>query len=302
MRTHIVFAALVAAACGNGPPEPQVQAFGGVISPTSTGGTPTLGNLTTGIPGTANGQTLGWDGTTWTISDDCADPSRRYCIVEDLDTVGSACATVGRIFVGAVQNGGTCTITSTSGHPSYMQMSTAASATGGTRWGSSANSYSFGGGAGQSCVTQLVHWTTLSTSSEEYTTRSGFGVFTAFTAPADGVYFHYDRAANGDIFVFRSCANSTCTTLPLDGTASTVNSPIAADTWYTVQICVAAAGTSATMTVNGTLRGTITTNIPLESASRRVAVGGNHVKSVGTSGRIADFDYYKVSLPFGVAR
>lgn len=302
-RLQIVALLAIVAACRDRSPpdEPQVQPFGGIIS-ASGGGPPSLASLKTGIPGTANGQTLSWNGTDWTLNDDCADPTRRYCIVDDLDTVGSACATVGRVFVGAPQNGGTCTITSTSTHPTYIQMSTAASATGGTRWGSSANSYSFGGGAGASCVTQLVHWTTLSTVSEEYITRSGFGVFTAFTDPADGVYFKYDRLANGDIFVFRTCANSSCTTLPLDGTNGTTNSPIAADTWYTVQICVNDTGTSATIAVNGTVRGTITATIPLESSSRRVAIGGNHIKSAGTTGRIADIDYYKASLPFGAAR
>lgn len=292
---HLIAIVLLVCSCGDNEPR-----RGNVISPTTL--PVSLTTLTSNIPGTETGQIIGWDGAAWTLDDDCADPSRRYCVVDDLDTVGSACATVGRVFVGAAQNGGTCTITSTSGHPTYVQMSTAASATGGTRWGSSAASYSFGGNAGQSCVSQLVHWATLSTSSEEYTTRSGFGVFTAFGEPADGVYFKYERAVTGDLFVFRTCANSSCTPLTLDGTNGTVNSPITADTWYTVKICVAAAGTSATITINGTLRGTISATIPLESASRRVAVGGNHVKSVGTSGRIADFDYYKVSLPFGVAR
>jgi len=305
MTRRLIATLALLAACGEKTepkPKPEVKALGGVISPTAPA--PSLTSLTAGIPGTSNGQTISWDGTAWTLSDECSDPTRRYCHVDEMNFVSSsACATLGEHFLGAAQSGGTCTLSSTSTHPSIMVFSTVGSGTGGVRYSSAgAATFSFGGGAGESCVTELVNWQTLSTSGEEYSTRFGFGVFSGFAEPADGVYARYDRAANGDIFVFRTCTNSTCTTLPLDGTGGTTNSPIAADTWYTTKMCVNGAGTSATITINGSLRGTITTNIPLESASRRTGVGGNHVKSNGTTARLFNLDYVKISLPFSVAR
>ena len=146
---------------------------------------------------------------------------------------------------------------------------------------------------------------TLSTSADEYSLRIGFGNFTTIGSdPADGVFALYDRAVQGDFWGLRTCANSSCSTLKLDGTNGTTSQPLVAGTWYVLRPCVAADGATVTLAVNGVTSGTIASGsaIPLEANARRVAIGSTLIKSVGTNNRTIDLDYLGFDLPFGVAR
>lgn len=294
-------------------PATQIQGFVGPGFTSGGGGggggggsaTTSIASLTSGIPGTANGQILMWNGTTWALAPVYSSPANRAGWIDELDASGNTnCANVGTMFIGAAAGTGAgCTTTSLSGHPGMIQVATGTTTTGSVRFCTQVGSYAFGGGTGQSCTTALVRASTLSTASEEYNLRIGFGtIVTAGANPADGVFAVYDRAVTGDVWVFRTCASRSCTSQTLDGTGGTVSQPVVGGVWYLLEECVAANGASATIRVNGVLSGTITTTIPLESNSRRTGIGATVAKTAGTTGRIVDIDFIGYTLPFGVAR
>ncbi len=146
------------------------------------------------------------------IVPDYADLSKRSGWGDDFDITASNCATVGRYFVGAATGTAAgCSITSAAGHPSVEVFASGSTNTGGTRWVTSATAYGFGGNAGEQCAYQLVQVPTLSTASEEYVLKIGFGQFTGTVGadPSDGAYVVYDRATAGsDVWGAKACASS----------------------------------------------------------------------------------------------
>lgn len=337
-KTFALLAVVFAVGCSEPHAPVKDKKFGDVITPSGGGGlssvtaatgapftgagtagsplafAPTLsaeiaGTGSAGAPlkfttGTSNGQLLAWNGTAWALNGYYGDPAQRAGWVDEFDNSATSCATVGSHFIGVgTGTGVTCSTSSLSGHPGMLGLGTGSTAVGGCRYDTSNNAYAFGGSIGPICTTILMREATLSNSTDEYIFKAGFGVWAALGAdPTDGVFAVYDRAANGDFWVFRTCASSSCTSLKLDGTAGTVSQPITGGLWNKIKNCVSADGTSATMTVNDVLSGTITTTIPLESGARRVGIGATMAKTVGTAGRIADIDYQSLDLPFGAAR
>lgn len=269
------------------------------------------GNGSTATPldlllGTSNGQAPTWNGSTWGIGAICGDPSKRYCFREEFErgTSGTACSLIGP-FVGALSGtGATCSFAnSTSGHPGVLTMETGSTTTGGVR--ESMQPFEiFGGGAGQACVRYLTSFNALSTTTTEYLFRGGFAEPASNADSVDAVQAIYDRAASGNNkWRFETSSNSTRTTITLDGTGGTVDQPISAGTWYTIEICVDATAANATIKVNDVLSGTITTNIPT-GTTRATSVGFQCFNNNGTapSNQLCFIDYVDGSLPFGVAR
>lgn len=307
-------AGIAAMGCGDDvAPTAQREARPFVISP---GLPPTLASLTAGIPGTEGGQLLGWNGTAWVLDDYTADPSLRYNLVEEFErgTTGAACSSVGP-FVGALSGtGATCSFAnSTNAHPGVLTMETGTTATGGDRLGMQ-GAMIFGGGVGSSCVTMLVSFNALSTTTIEYNFRGGFAEPVSNADSVDAVELIYDRAravalvgGGGNFWMVETSSNSTRTEIVLDGSTqggvTTVSQPITAGTWYTVKGCVNAAGTSATFFVNGTLSATLTTNIPT-GTTRSTSLGLQCFNNNGgtPANQLCFVDYFKASLPFGTAR
>lgn len=130
---------------------------------------------------------------------------------------------------------------------------------------------------------------TLSTSTERFQFLAGFfGTQTAITQ-ANGVYFLYDEggASTGST----ASANwQLVTTSNSIRTYQVTSIPIVANTWYNLTLDINASGTSVLFYINGTLVGTITTNIP-NTIARAVSFGNFINKTVGTTARTYQVDW-----------
>jgi hypothetical protein len=125
-----------------------------------------------------------------------------------------------------------------------------------------------GGGAIQ--LNFVIKVATLSTGTNTYTLRVGFGV-TANADQVNGVYFEYTNGVNSGNWQFKTANASTRTTS---------NSAIAVGTSYVnLGITINAAGTSCAFTANGVSLGTaIATNIPTVAITPFIDI----VRSAGT--------------------
>lgn len=307
MKLAVTLVVAVLAACRGGATpdtdQPQARAFGGLISPTSVPST-TLASLTTGAPGTENGQQLLWNGASWNAEPDGADPAKRYLQICEFE-IGTTCVTLcGGYYVGAISGtGATCSYaTNTAGHPGVLSMQTGTAVTSGDRFAST-SALQLGNGEGTWCTRWLVAMNALSTSVTEYVFRAGFVEPSSNADSADAIEFVYDRPTTGDKWSLRTCNNSTCTTTIMDGTGGTTNQPITALAWYTLEACVNPAGTSATGSVNGVVSATNTTNIPTGS-TRLTSTGAQCFNNNGSVpvNQICYVDYSRNNFPFGVAR
>ena len=137
----------------------------------------------------------------------------------------------------------------------------------------------------------------LSDAVNEYTAQIGFIDSTAATDQVDGFYAEYNRAVTGVNWQAVTANNSTRTTTNT-GTAVVAATPI------TVRFDVNAAGTSATMYINGALVATNALNIPT-GAGRHAGIGFKIIKSVGSGGgsnRELIVDYFKFRENWSVTR
>lgn len=140
-----------------------------------------------------------------------------------------------------------------------------------------------------------VAFPTLSTSAEEYIARVGF----LSIAPGDDhCYLAYDRGgclngcttAVGDTWIGHCMVNGSDTSLKLDGTGGTTNSPVAAGTYYRVMVAWTASN-NVEFWINGTQRGTLTTGIP-SGAADSTGAAILLEKKVGTTARTMRVDQY----------
>ncbi len=118
---------------------------------------------------------------------------------------------------------------------------------------------------------------TLSDGTETFSVMIGFNDSFTSTTYTDCACFRYQHSANSGKFECLTRSNSTGSPTDSGVTAS-------ADTWYSYEIRVNAAGTSVQFYLNGSLVQTNTTDIPTGS-SRVLGFGHNIVKSAGTTAR-----------------
>ncbi|MBA2718944.1 MAG: hypothetical protein H0U52_06855 [Chloroflexi bacterium] len=316
---------IVVARCGPDSDEPVKRQLGpglggGFIPPTKigtgTGGgggisavvadSPMTGSGSAGShlkfsDGTSAGQLLAWNGTAWAANNYCGDPSQRYCFLEEFE-FGTTCSS-GKFAGNASGTGASCTYTAnTDGHPGVVSMQTGTTVTSGIRW-SLGSGVVLGGGQGIYTTKSLVMVQNLSTTVIEYLFKFGFSEPSSNAESVDAIEAVYDRPVTGDKWALKTCSNSVCTTTICDGTGGTVNKPILALTWYTAEITLNAAGTSATLAINGQVCATNTTNIPTGS-TRATSIGAQCFNNTGTvpANQICYVDYTAAMLPFGVAR
>jgi len=136
-------------------------------------------------------------------------------------------------------------------------------------------------GRGITRFTARVRIPTLSNSGQQYRMAFGFldyGNILAF----DGVSFFYEESVSANWRC--KCASNFTTT-----TAET-SVPVAANTWYRLDIEINAAGTEAKFWINGTLVATITTNIP-SGAGRTTGIVCGMAKTAGTTASTCIIDY-----------
>lgn len=181
-----------------------------------------------------------------------------------------------------VLSGGTIAITtSESNHSGIMRLSTgSSSATAHAVFHLGTASLYIGNG--QITIETLIRIDTLSTSSERYIIRVGLGD-TTNTTFSNGIFFEYDESTSQ---YWRICSSAS-------GSSTKTNTAVDVDVpeWVKLKIVINAAGNSVQYFLNGSSVGTITTNIPTTTSPRLQIV-----KSVGTTARTLDIDYYSLDI------
>ena len=144
-------------------------------------------------------------------------------------------------------------------------------------------------GNGRITIEALVRFPTLSTSGERYAARIGLG--DALTGDFSyGVWLEYAEATSANWLI---CSNNNSTATK---TASSV--AVSENSWVKLKIVIAANGSSAEYFIDGTSIGTISSNLPTSITSPRI----NITKSVGTSARFTEIDYYQLKYEFSTQR
>lgn len=168
--------------------------------------------------------------------------------------------------------------------PGILRLHTGASAAGrGVR--SLANAFSgvvaagFIIGNGPITVEMRVRIDTLSTGTEEFSTVLGLSDQTNLDTNA--IRFLYQRTVSTN-WLISAMAGGVAT-----NTSSGV--PVVAGVWYKLRYEINALGTSVEYFIDGVSVGTVTTNIP---AGVIITPTMRCVKSIGTTGRYTDVDYY----------
>jgi len=118
---------------------------------------------------------------------------------------------------------------------------------------------------------------TLSDGTETFSVMIGFNDSFTGTTYTDCACFRYQHSANSGKFECLTRSNST-------GSPTDSGVTAAADTWYSYEIRVNAAGTSVEFYLNGSLVQTHSSDIPTGS-SRVLGFGHNIVKSAGLTAR-----------------
>ncbi len=258
----------------------------------------TIASLNSGTPCTDPGQVLEWTGTTWRC-DESENPSLVVTLKDEFWSGATNCTTVGQFFTGAVTGTSACGFNNADLlHPGSVSLTTDAVATDGIRFASQTNSIVFG--SVPRCVTWLWKIHNLSTSVDQYVDRVGYAEPATNADSVDAVEAVYDFATSGvNKWALITSANSVRTTTACTGATG----DIAADTWYKLKVCVNAAATSATLTINDVLCATASTNIP-SGTSRGTAIGAQHFNASGSvpAAQLSFADFVKEVAPFPVAR
>jgi hypothetical protein len=286
-------------------PDPMLAGMGSIIGP-GLQGTGTSANPLDIKAGTSSGQAPLWNGSAWSISDSCGDPSTRYCYTEEFESSISGQSCSSGKFIGNAGAGASCTYTAnTDGHPGVQAAQTGTTNTIGTRWSLGASTVVLGTGVGEACVRSLAMVQNLSTASTEYFFKIGFAEPITSAESVDTLEAVYDRPNTGDKWALKTCNNNTCATIVCDGTGGTLDEPVVALQWYELETCMDAGGTSATLKVNKQVCATQTdvTRLPV-GATRATSVGAQCFNNGGAAAinQICYVDYMRWSLPFGVPR
>jgi hypothetical protein len=138
-------------------------------------------------------------------------------------------------------------------------------------------------GAGFHYFETYVNIATLSTATDEYSLRIGWGDQTGAGDMVDGVYFEYDRL-NSVNWRIKTSNNST-------RTATSTGTAVATG-WVKLAIEISGNGTRVDYFINGTNVGNITTNIPT-GANRNTDLLLKIERSAATATRTLDIDYIR---------
>ncbi len=144
-------------------------------------------------------------------------------------------------------------------------------------------SFLFGGGV--YTIEADIYINYLSTATETYTLRFGFGD-SSTAAPTDGAYLRYTDVGGGT-----PTPNwYKCTVSNTSLTATDTEVAAVASAWTRLKVVVNAAATSVEYFINGTSVGVMTLTIPT-GAGRETGAMFSMVKSVGTTSRTTYIDW-----------
>ena len=174
-------------------------------------------------------------------------------------------------------------------HPGIVQLETGTTNTGRGAFQTALGAIRLGGGA--AIFESVVRIPTLPDGSESFAFRIGFGDSVSGDM-TDGVYIELTQADSD--WQCKTSSNSTRTT-------SDTGQAAQANTWTRLRIEVNAAGSEAKFYIDGTLKATITTNLPT-GAGRELGVVASIIKSAGTTNRTAQIDYTYFKIDFSSAR
>lgn len=220
------------------------------------------------------------------------DPSRFLYIHEDWVAGGSSGSTGWTAF--AAGTGATTSVDQTntdSNHPGLLGLSFGTTSSGHMTMALGAPNVPNMTLAPYTKFETLIRLQFLSTATDEYQVRVGFGDATAgdFT---NGVYIEYDRTASLN---WRCKSSKAATRTTVDSGVA-----VAATTW--VKLAMVYSGGVVTCFVNGTAIGTtIATNLPNTSANLFVPIV-QYAKSAGTSAETLSLDYYDMDMEFTTPR
>ena len=225
-------------------------------------------------------------GTAGTDGSDAVSSSNTILIFDDFIS-NTAVGNVG--FTSTSANGGSSSvITSESNHSGISQLSTGSSgATGYNNLFLGSNTIFLGNGTLD--LEFLIRLPTLSSGTEEYVVRIGLGD-TLTTDHSNGVWFEYDRATSVN---WRYCVNNA-------GSAAKVSSSTAVseNTWIKLKISVNAAASLITFYVGGVSIGTAASGFSTSGFGPRININ----KTVGSSARVLQMDYFSLNYALSTAR
>lgn len=179
----------------------------------------------------------------------------------------------------------------TSNRAGIIQFSTGTTATGRGALALATDNHFFGGGV--ATFETAIYIPTLSDASNEYSIRVGMGDVVTGADFVDGVYFEYVRTTSVN-WSLKTALNSARTLV--DSTVA-----VAAGAWIKLKAVVNDNGTNVDYYINGTLVGSVTTNIPV-TVARVCSPALVIAKSVGTTARTMLADYFSYEQVFTTPR
>lgn len=222
------------------------------------------------------------DGTTTATVDWKYNPKKRAILESECNASGA---------LTALSNGSgastTYTTTSSATYQSVGSQATGSTNTGRTCLGSASMAQVIFG-QGEMTFTAIVRIPQLSTSAERFIWQFGFFDNLAGTQ-IDGAWIEYSDDLNSGKFRCCTSAASTAAT-PVDSGVT-----VAIDTWYYIEINVNAAANSVKFYIDGSLKATMTSNIP-SGTGQTTGFGVNLRKTLGVNNRTALIDYVGLVL------
>jgi hypothetical protein len=148
-------------------------------------------------------------------------------------------------------------------------------------------------GGGRHTAEFKVRIPLLSDATERFSLLVGF-IDATSNIVVDGAFFRYNDNINSGRIQLVTSSNSVQSTAD-SGVTMAIN------TWYKLRVEVNNAGTLATYSINGTVVGTIATNIP-NTTGRNTGVGASIAKELGTTSRLCEIDYAYYNAVFNPIR
>lgn len=278
-----------------------IETSGGTNQSTYTKGDTLYSSATNTLSKLAIGTTTQLQGVTasgvpgWI---DEQDPSTHSVLFDDFDAVG------GRYPWGATNStggGGAGSTTATDGtFVGSISLTTGTSTAVTSRYMTKANTGGIVLGGGTVRVKIRVRYPLLSAATEEYKGYHGLHDAPTTGSDANGVYFLYDRATNGNFWACVTNKASSKTTTVLDGGGGRATAAVAANTWDVLDARINAAGTQVLFYINNVLVATHSTNIPTANVVDTAAILSR--SSYTSTAKTVEVDYYWRNFVPTVAR
>lgn len=176
------------------------------------------------------------------------------------------------------------------GHPGILQSATGTTAAGRAFFGANTSAILLGGGVWS--YEAVLRVPILSTGAERFGYLNGLIQTFNNVNQVAGCYFTYDEGG----VAAGSTALGNWQTVTAQATTPTFKDsgiPITAAQWYRLMFQVNAGGTQVDFYINDALVTSHTTNIPL-AAGQEIGVASTLIKSIGTTSRTVDWDYFAV--------